>query len=72
MIPLKIPVVDFGLAKLIRISGSKTASSLSMGTPAYMSPEQCRGAGLVGAKTDCYELGVMLYELIVGILPFES
>ncbi len=65
-------LVDFGLAKLIRLSGSKTASSLIMGTPQYMSPEQCRGAGQVGAKTDCYALGVMLYELIAGILPFES
>lgn len=65
-------LVDFGLAKLIRLSGSKTASSLIMGTPEYMSPEQCRGAGQVGAKTDCYALGVMLYELIAGILPFES
>lgn len=69
---LRAKLVDFGLAKLIRLSGGKTSSSLIMGTPAYMSPEQCRGAGLVGAKTDCYALGVMLYELIAGILPFES
>lgn len=65
-------LVDFGLAKLIRLSGSKTASSLIMGTPAYMSPEQCRGAGQVGAKTDCYALGVMLYELIADRLPFDA
>jgi serine/threonine protein kinase len=65
-------LVDFGLAKLIRLSGQHTASALIMGTPAYMSPEQCRGAGQVDAKTDCYALGVMLYELIAHRLPFDS
>ncbi|HNN95384.1 MAG TPA: protein kinase [Pseudomonadota bacterium] len=65
-------LVDFGLAKLIRFSGQRSESWLIMGTPAYMSPEQCRGAGQVDAKTDSYALGVMLYELLAGRLPFDS
>ena len=69
---LRAKLVDFGLAKLIQFSGQRSASGLILGTPAYMSPEQCRGVGLVHAKTDCYALGVMLYELVAGRLPFDS
>jgi tRNA A-37 threonylcarbamoyl transferase component Bud32 len=69
---VKVKLVDFGIAKLVRLSGPKSVSSLIMGTPAYMSPEQCRGAGEVDSQTDCYALGVMLYELMAGHLPFMS
>lgn len=65
-------LVDFGLAKLLRFSGQRSASWLIMGTPVYMSPEQCRGAGQVDAKTDSYALGVMLYELFAGRPPFDG
>lgn len=65
-------LVDFGLAKLLRFSGIKSASGLVMGTPIYMSPEQCRGSGQTDAKTDCYSFGVMLYELLTGRPPFDS
>lgn len=69
---VQVKLVDFGIAKLVRLSGPKSVSSLIMGTPAYMSPEQCRGAGEVDSQTDCYALGVMLYELMAGHLPFMS
>jgi len=68
----RVKLIDFGLAKLIRLSGPQTQSALLMGTPAYMSPEQCRGAGHVDAKTDCYALGVMMFERLAGRLPFDS
>jgi tRNA A-37 threonylcarbamoyl transferase component Bud32 len=62
-------VLDFGVAKL---EGSDiTRSGAMFGTPQYMSPEQLRGDGLDG-RSDLYSLGVMLYELLAGKLPFSS
>jgi serine/threonine-protein kinase len=69
-----VKILDFGLAK--RESAGdisvKTRSGVTMGTPAYMSPEQCRGVGSVDARTDIYAVGVMLYEMIAGRVPFQS
>lgn len=69
-------VLDFGIAKLREPNGAGakavTKGDLLLGTPAYMSPEQCKGAGNVDAKTDCYSLGVMLYRLISGRLPLRA
>lgn len=58
----RVKLVDFGIAKVAAFSGEKTNSAMLMGTPLYMSPEQCRGAGKVDAKTDVHSLGIMLYE----------
>jgi serine/threonine protein kinase len=66
-------LLDFGIAKLLgeSISGHKTRTGTPMGTPGYMSPEQCRGKA-VDKRTDVYALGVMAHELLTGRLPFEG
>ena len=43
-----------------------------MGTPVYMSPEQCRNTKNVGSKSDIYSLGILLYEMVVGKVPFDG
>jgi WD40 repeat protein len=70
----KEPVVmDFGLARQMDIESRLTQSGMAVGTPAYMSPEQIRGdSDDVGATADIYALGVILYELLTGQLPFRG
>jgi serine/threonine-protein kinase len=63
-------LTDFGLARLVEGSASLTGSML-MGTPAYVSPEQGRGQKL-DARSDQYALGVILYQIAAGRLPFEA
>jgi serine/threonine-protein kinase len=65
-------IVDFGIAKLVGDGVMKTQTSAVMGTPTYMSPEQCRGAGLVDQRSDVYALGCLLFTLIAGRPPFEA
>ncbi len=66
-------ILDFGIAKLMgEQGGSKTNTSTVMGTPTYMSPEQCRGAGGVDQRSDVYALGCVLFTLLVGRPPFDS
>jgi serine/threonine protein kinase len=67
-------VIDFGIAKATQGNANAlTMTGISIGTPAYMSPEQALGSSLdVDTRSDIYALGVVLYELIAGVLPFET
>ena len=67
-------LLDFGIAKLTGDvgQGSKTSTQAIMGTPMYMSPEQCRGAGYVDLRADLYSLGCVLFTMLVGRPPFEA
>jgi serine/threonine protein kinase len=70
----RVKVLDFGIAKLRDVSaglGTLTQTGAVMGTPQYMSPEQCLGEEL-DSRSDIYSLGVMLYEMLTGTLPFNS
>ena len=73
---MHLKLLDFGVAKIMNagdLSQSvKTRTGSLMGTPIYMSPEQCKGAGDIDSRTDIYSLGVMLYEMLAGRPPFVA
>ena len=70
----RIKILDFGIAKLAEAvkSGPETGSLMVFGTPAYMSPEQCRSSGKVDHRADIYSLGCILHELVTGAPPFSG
>ncbi len=63
-------LLDFGIAKLMGEAGlaHKTRTGAPMGTPHYMSPEQCRGRD-VDQRTDIYSFGIVVFEALTGRLP---
>jgi serine/threonine protein kinase len=68
-------LLDFGIAKLnIGLTGPQNATKTGavMGTPTYMSPEQCKGTGEVDARSDLYSIGCMFYEMVAGRPPFDN
>ena len=68
-------LLDFGIAKLGAQGGPasyKTRTGAVLGTPSYMSPEQCKGAGEVDHRADLYAVGCMLFEMLCGQCPFEA
>src|SRR6185436_3200326 len=67
---VEVVLTDFGLVRIVN-SASQTDSGMVSGTPAYMAPEQARG-DKTDHRTDIYSLGIVLYEMLAGRVPFES
>ena len=69
----RVLVTDFGIAKAAASKGDKlTGTGVVIGTPHYMSPEQAGGSGEVDLRSDIYSLGVVLWQMLAGSLPFDS
>ena len=69
---LRVKLLDFGIAKIIDEANAnhfKTKTGALLGSPAYMSPEQCKGAERVTVQADVYALGVVLFECLTGGMP---
>lgn len=68
----QVKVIDFGIAKIAGNGSEHTVEGGLLGTPAYMSPEQVKAPNEVDSRTDIYSLGLILFELLTGSLPFET
>ncbi|MBU1660971.1 MAG: protein kinase [Chloroflexi bacterium] len=68
----RVYLADFGLARIAEAGESTLSSDMMLGTPQYISPEQAMGVRELDAGTDIYSFGVMLYELVVGQVPFSA
>jgi serine/threonine-protein kinase len=69
-----VVLLDFGLAKVFREGPSavKTAAGVLLGTPQYMSPEACESRSTLDHRTDIYALGILLFQMMTGMLPFDG
>ena len=69
-----VKLLDFGISKFARpaAGSTRTAADIFMGTPAYTSPEQARGAATVDLRTDIWAVGVILYRALTGTFPFDG
>jgi serine/threonine protein kinase len=65
-------ITDFGLARIAEAGSSTISHDMMLGTPFYISPEQAQGSKDLDSRTDIYALGVILYELITGRVPFQA
>jgi HAMP domain-containing protein/predicted Ser/Thr protein kinase len=67
----QVKLMDFGIARMAESPNQMTAAGLIVGTPHYMSPEQVQGKAL-DARSDVYSMGILMYEMLCGIKPFDS
>lgn len=68
---IQVKVLDFGIARALEANTQITATGMVCGTPAYMAPEQAQNQD-IGPQADLYALGVMLYEMLTGMPPFDG
>jgi len=66
-----VRLLDFGIARLVDVEGM-TRTGLAYGTPLYMSPEQIQGERDLDTRSDLYSLGVLMFNVFTGRLPFEK
>lgn len=65
-------VTDFGLARMVQAGESTLSQDMMVGTPQYISPEQAQGIGDLDGRTDIYSMGVVLFEMLTGKVPFSA
>lgn len=68
----QVYITDFGLARMVDVGSSTISHDMMLGTPYYISPEQAQGSKDLDNRTDLYSLGIILYELLTGQVPFQA